>query len=102
MIRHVVYFWLKNAGSREDRDRLAAGLAGLREIDVVRDFRIGAPAETADRDVVDKSFDLSIIALFDNEADEGIYAVHPIHDRFIEECGSLWERVLVYDSKDLD
>ena len=101
MIRHAVYFWLKNAGSREDRDRLAAGLAGLRKIDVVRDLQIGIPADTADRDVVDKSFDVSILALFDNEADEGSYAVHPLHDRFLEECEHLWERVVVYDSKHL-
>ena len=101
MIRHAVYFWLKNPQSREDRDRLAAGLKALSEIDVVREIHIGVPADTGDRDVVDSSFAVSSLVLFDTEEDEAIYQDHPLHQRFIDEYGALWSKVVVYDSKNL-
>jgi hypothetical protein len=100
MIRHAVYFWLENPGSQEDRDRLAAGLAALGEIEVIRKIHIGVPANTGDRDVVDSSFAVSSLVLFDSEEDEAIYQAHPLHQRFISECGALWRKVVVYDSKD--
>lgn len=102
MIRHTVFFWLKNPDSREDRDRLAVGLAGLAAIEVVRSLQVGVPADTGDRDVVDSSFGVSSLVLFDSEGDEAIYQDHPLHLRFIAECGHLWEKVVVYDSKDVD
>lgn len=100
MIRHAVYFWLKNSASTGDRDRLAAGLSALAEIDVVRGLQIGVPAATGVRAVVDNSFSVSALVLFDNEADEAVYQDHPLHQKFIAECGGLWAKVVIYDSKD--
>jgi hypothetical protein len=101
MIRHSVFFWLKDVASGEDRERVAKGLAALAEIEVVRDIKVGVPADTVGRDVVDSSFSVSSMVLFDSEADEAIYQNHPLHLRFIAECGLLWEKVVVYDSRDL-
>lgn len=101
MIRHSVYFWLKNPASQNDRDRLAAGLETLAKIDVVREIHVGVPADTGDRDVVDSSFGVSSLVLFDSEEDEAIYQDHPLHLRFIDEYGALWSKVVVYDSKGL-
>ena len=100
MIRHAVYFWLKNPQSPGDRDRLAAGLRTLSEIDVVREIHVGVPADTGQRDVVDSSFGMSSLVLFDNAEDEAIYQNHPLHQRFIGEYGPLWSKVVVYDSED--
>jgi hypothetical protein len=97
MITHAVFFWLRNPASREDRDRLIAGIRGLAAIEVVRSLTVGVPAETGDRDVVDSSYAISEILTFDSAADEAIYQDHPLHQRFIADHQHLWNRVTVYD-----
>lgn len=101
MIHHHVLFWLKQAGSQQDRDRLVAGLETLRAIPVIRDFAIGVPAATESRDVVDASFDVSELMLFDSVEDQRVYQDHPLHVAFVENCAHLWEKVIVYDVKNL-
>ena len=96
MIHHVL-FWLKRPGSAADREQLIAGLRTLAEIPVVRSLDIGVPASTAQRGVVDGSFDVSELMVFDSVADEKIYQDHPIHRAFVAQCEHLWERVQVYD-----
>jgi hypothetical protein len=97
MITHAVFFWLKNQGSIEDRDKLIEGVRGLAAIEAVRSLKVGVPAATEARDVVDSSYGVSEIITFDAEADEAIYQDHPLHQRFIAEYGHLWSRVTVYD-----
>ncbi|HEY0528656.1 MAG TPA: Dabb family protein [Gemmatimonadaceae bacterium] len=97
MFVHAVYFWLRNDLSAADRTRFEAGLRSLRAIDVVRNAYIGKPAPT-DRPVIDRTYSASLVLLFDNEAAQEAYQVHPVHDRFREECGSFWTTVRIYDS----
>ncbi len=97
MITHVVFFWLKNPQSTADRDRLIEGIRTLEGIETVRSLKVGIPAATEAREVVDHSFAVSEIITFDNEADQRIYQDHPIHKRFVAEYGALWDRVTVYD-----
>ena len=40
-------------------------------------------------------------ALFDDLEGQKTYQDHPIHQKFIEDCSQLWERVVVYDSMDV-
>jgi len=96
-IIHHVFFWLERPGSADDRDALIAGLRLLGRIDVIRSLEIGVPASTEQRDVVDSSFDVSELMLFDNVADQKIYQDHPIHKEFVATCGHLWRKVVVYD-----
>src|SRR5690349_21557652 len=98
MLRHYAYFWLKDPA---DRDRLIAGLEGLRVIEVIRDFHIGVPADTEKRPVVDASYHVSEAMTFDNTEDQATYQVHPLHRKFVEDYGALWERVLIYDTMDV-
>ena len=95
---HHVFFWLKNPGSAEDRAAIVAGLEALRAIPEIRQLHIGVPAATEKRSVVDDSYAVSELMIFDSEADQAVYQHHPIHEAFIERCGHLWERVQVYDS----
>jgi hypothetical protein len=97
-IRHQVFFWLKNPGSADDRDALVAGLRTLAAIAVIRELHIGIPADTEARDVVDSSFSVSELMVFGSVADQKAYQDHPLHLAFVESCGHLWERVVVYDS----
>lgn len=96
-IVHHVFFWLKKPGSAEDRDALIAGLRTLGQIPVIRNLQIGVPASTEKREVVDSSFDVSELMVFDNVADQKIYQDHPIHQEFVAKYGHLWDKVIVYD-----
>lgn len=96
-IVHHVFFWLKRPGSAEDRDQLVAGLRALAKIPVIRNLQIGVPASTEQRDVVDSSFDVSELMVFDNVVDQKTYQDHPIHQDFVAKCSHLWRKVIVYD-----
>lgn len=97
-IRHSVFFWLKNPGNEADRDALIAGLKTLRAIESVKGIQIGVPASTEKRDVVDNSFDVSEMLMFDDVEGQNSYQSHPIHLKFVEDCEHLWRQVVVYDS----
>ena len=97
---HHVYFWLKNAGSADDRDKLAEGLKKLSKVKTIKQFHIGKPADT-NRDVIERGYALSWFALFDNGEDQASYQADPIHLKFVEDYSHLWEKVIVYDSVDI-
>ncbi|HLT81091.1 MAG TPA: Dabb family protein [Cyclobacteriaceae bacterium] len=101
MLSHHVFFWLKNPNSKEDRDKLIEGLKTLAKIETVKSLRIGVPASTEKRDVVDNSFSVSELMLFDDVEGQNAYQVHPIHQKFVENCSHLWEKVIVYDAIDV-
>lgn len=96
---HHVYFWLKNADSKEDLEKLVAGLKKLSAVKTIRDFHIGKPADTS-RSVIDGSYSISWLTIFANKADQDSYQTDPIHLKFVEECSPLWQKVIVYDSID--
>lgn len=100
-LAHHVFFWLKNPDSKEDLDKLVAGLKTLKKIETVRSLRIGIPASTEKRDVVDNSFSVSELIFFDDVEGQNVYQTHPIHVKFVEDCSALWEKVIVYDAIDL-
>lgn len=98
---HHVYFWLKNPGSKEDLAKLMAGLKKLSAVKTIRQFHIGRPAGTS-REVIDSSYSLSWLTLFANKTDQDSYQEDPIHKKFVEECSSLWQKVVVYDTVDAE
>ncbi|KQM36570.1 stress responsive alpha-beta barrel domain-containing protein [Sphingomonas sp. Leaf10] len=97
-IRHQVFFWLERPGNAADRAKLIAGLKALAAIPQIRELHVGVPAGTEQRDVVDASFDVSELMLFDTVADQKAYQDHPAHQAFVAACAPLWRRVVVYDS----
>jgi hypothetical protein len=95
---HHVFFWLKNPDSKEDLAKLLAGIRGLGQIETVRGLHVGVPASTEKREVVDNSFSASEILYFDDVEGQNVYQSHPLHQKFIAECGDLWSKVIVYDA----
>ena len=75
MIRHVVFFKFKPEISASDRD---SGIAALRalpgKIDLIRTFELGEDVLCSPR-----SWDLVLIATYDNLASLQKYADHPEH-----------------------
>ena len=97
---HHVYFWLKNPDSKEDLDKLIAGLKKLSKVKSIASFHIGRPAPTR-REVIDSSYSVSWCLFFKTPAEQDSYQTDPIHLKFVEECSSLWTKVVVYDSIDI-
>jgi hypothetical protein len=94
---HHVFFWLKNPESKEDLQQLIEGLNQLSKVSTIIDFSIGKPAGT-NRNVIDNTWSVSWLLLFENIDDQEIYQTDPIHLKFIEECSPLWNKVLIYDT----
>ncbi|MEO6455094.1 MAG: Dabb family protein [Ginsengibacter sp.] len=101
LTRHV-FFWLKNPDSPEDLNKLLEGLKTLEKIETVRKIYIGVPASTEIREVVDSTFSASELLFFDDTAGQKIYQDHPIHKKFVEDCSHLWQKVIVYDSMNIN
>ena len=100
-ISHHVFFWLKNPDSKEDLKKLIEGVRTLYKIETIRDFHIGVPASTEKRPVLDASFSVSELLFFDDVEGQNIYQEHPVHQKFVENYSHLWERVIVYDTKEI-
>ena len=98
-IIHHVFFWLNNPDSESDKQQLMKGLNTLGSIDEVKVLLVGTPASTIEREVVDNSFDVSELMIFESVEAQDAYQVHPIHIEFVENYSHLWERVVVYDVK---
>ena len=94
---HHVYFWLKHPESKEDLQKLVEGLEGLATVEEIKMYHIGVPAPT-DREVIDNTYSISWLNIFETSEDHDAYQVHPKHLKFISDCSSLWSKVKVYDS----
>jgi hypothetical protein len=79
---------------------LIEGLRKLAATPTIKDFHIGIPAGT-ERDVVDNSYALSWLALFNSKEDHDAYQSHPVHLKFVEDCSYLWQKVVVFDTVDI-
>jgi hypothetical protein len=97
MFIHSVYFWLREDLTEEERQRFIRGVNSLTSIESVHYAWVGRPAST-NRPVIERGYSYSLTAVFDDDAAQDAYQVDPVHDVFREECGSLWSRVLIYDS----
>lgn len=100
-IAHHVFFWLKNEGSVEDRDKLVAGVKALSKIPQIKEIRVGIVANTEKRDVVDASWAVSELMFFNSLEDQKSYQDHPIHLDFIKNHSMLWSKVVVYDIQEV-
>jgi len=97
---HHVFFWLKNPDA-ENLKKLIEGIQTLEKIETIREFRIGTPAKTPKRDVIDDTYSISLMIRFKDVAGHDVYQEHPVHKKFVENCSSLWRTVRVYDAMDI-
>jgi hypothetical protein len=98
MFVHAVYFWLRPDLTDEERDTFVRGARSLTTIELVRHGHLGVPAAT-NRPVIDRSYSYALTLIFDDAAGQDASQPHPVHRKFVEECGSLWSRVVIYDSE---
>ena len=94
---HHVFFWLKEPVTLATKKEFEKALKELVTIETIIDYHLGIPAKT-DREVIDSSYTYSLFTTFKDKKDQDVYQTHPKHLKFIEDCGDLWEKVIVYDS----
>jgi hypothetical protein len=95
---HQVYFWLND---KADLPKLVEGLELMLPITSIREIHIGVPAPSEEREVIERSYDVSLLVTFANLADHDHYQVDPLHDIFREQyAGPLCKKVMVLDSVD--
>ena len=97
MFIHAVYFWLRDDLTSKERERFEAGVRSLRSIETVQNGWIGVPAPT-DRPVIERGYSRALVLVFADQRAQDAYQVHPVHDRFREECGTFWTTVRIFDS----
>ena len=97
MIVHSVYFWLRDGLSEEEKGRFYKGLLELKNIPSVVDLYVGIPAKTQKRQILDDSYTYAVVVIFQDIAGHDSYQVHPVHQEFLRNFSSYWERVIVYD-----
>ncbi len=93
---HHVFFWLKE-NNDNSRGQLIEGLQKLSSVKTIKQFHIGVPANTT-REVIENTYSVSWMILFDNAADQDSYQVDPVHLDFVKECSHLWNKVTVFDT----
>jgi hypothetical protein len=97
MFVHAVYFWLKDDLTEAQKATFVNGVHSLTTIGSVTHGYVGVPAAT-DRPIIERSYSYAAVVVFKDEAAHDLYQVDPIHDRFRDECGSFWRKVVIYDS----
>ncbi|HJZ39276.1 MAG TPA: Dabb family protein [Bacteroidales bacterium] len=94
---HHVFFWLKEPGNALQASRFEKALKELVTIGAIKSYQLGKPAETR-REVIDSSYQYSLLTIFNDKAAQDEYQVHPVHDMFRKVADELCSKVIVYDS----
>ena len=97
MFVHAVYFWLRDDLTAAERQTYLEGVRSLTTIPDVRHGWVGTPAAT-DRPVIERGYSYALTVAFADEAAHDAYQVHPVHDRFREQFGGSWKRIVIYDA----
>lgn len=94
---HNVYFWLKNPA---DTAAFVEGVKGLANIKHLRDVHVGVPVPS-DKPIVESSYHVSLLTIFNSIEDHDLYQVDPIHEDFLATYVKQYvDRVMVTDSVD--
>ena len=98
MLVHTVFFWLKDDISAEDKNGFADQVQTLATIPSAEAVYVGTPSPTADRPVIDSSYDVSLTVILKDIPSHDIYQEHQIHLDFLKNNSHKWAKVLVYDA----
>jgi hypothetical protein len=98
MLVHTVFFWLKKDLTAEQVAEFRAGVDTLKNIGSAEAVYVGTPAKTAERPVIDNSYDICLTVLLQDIPAHDAYQAHPIHQEFIANFKDSWDAVKVYDA----
>lgn len=96
-VHHVVIVWLKDHGNPEAQKRYIELSRAQSKLPMLVRYQIGT-AVPGGREVVDSSYDVAIVASFENKAALDAYLQHPEHQRVIDEAlKPMVDHFVVYD-----
>jgi hypothetical protein len=97
-IQRIVCFKFKAGTSRAAIQQHMQGFANLKDsIPYILSYQAGP---TVLGDLTEKpEYDVMHYCTYRNEAEIKLYAVHPVHLRFIQQNKAIWEKVLVINSR---
>lgn len=98
---HHVLFWLKDPGDSASVKQFEAALKKLVTINDIAEWHLGKPASTR-REVIDSTYQYSLLTMFKDKAAHDAYQVHPVHDDFRTVANELCSRVQIYDSTPME
>ncbi|HUP12224.1 MAG TPA: Dabb family protein [Niastella sp.] len=98
LIQRIVCFKFKAGTSPEAIQKHMRGFANLKDsISYILSYQAGP---TVKGDLTEKpEYDVMHYCTYRNEEEIKLYSVHPVHLRFIEQNKSIWEKVLVINSR---
>ena len=98
IIQRIVCFKFKAGTSQEAIKQHMQGFAHLKDsIPYILSYRAGF---TVMGDLTEKpEYDVMHYCTYKNEQEVKLYSVHPVHQRFIQQNKSIWEKVLVINSR---
>lgn len=97
-IQRIVCFKFKPGTSPQAIGQHMRGFAGLKDsIAYILSYQAGP---TVGGDLTEKpEYDVMHYCTYRNEEEIRLYAVHPVHLRFIRQNKAIWEKVLVINSR---
>jgi Stress responsive A/B Barrel Domain len=98
LLAHNVFFTLKDRSAAAKQKLVAACKKYLTGHPGTLFFAAGTRAETLNRDVNDRDFDVALHLVFTNLAAHDAYQDAPRHEEFIAEQKGNWAKVRVFDS----
>lgn len=98
MLVHTVLFWLRKDLQGDEEMLFRMGLESLTQIESAEVAYVGSPAHTAERPVIDTSYDFCLTVICKDVAAHDAYQVDPRHTAFIEQFKSYWRKVKIYDA----
>jgi len=102
LIGHMVYFKLKDVTDENKKKLVEACKKYLADHEGVVFFSAGVLADSFNRDVNDREWDVALHLVFADKAAHDKYQDHPEHLKFIEENKAGWAKVRVFDSEFTD
>jgi hypothetical protein len=98
IIQRIVCFKFKAGTTAEAIEQHMRGFAHLKDsIPYILSYRVGF---TVKGDLTEKpEYDVMHYCTYRTEEEIKLYSTHPVHQRFIQQNKSIWEKVLVINSK---
>lgn len=97
MLTHTVLFWLNPDITPGRRAQFESDLRSLLAIPGSTRAVIGRPSGTAQRPVVDHTYDYALELDFPDVAAHDVYQEHEVHQAFIANSKEVWSKVKVID-----
>ena len=97
MLIHSVYFWFQPDADPAVVARFEDGLKRLATIPDIQTVYFGKPEATPKRPVIDDTYAWGLVETFEDLAAHDRYQAHAIHQEFLKEFASSWQKVQVYD-----